>query len=295
MAIRRSPQRTAFLLVTYLLLALVAVLCLFPLLHVLAISFSSASAAAAGRVSVFPVEPTLASYRYVATRNAFWTAFGVSILRIALALPLTLVVTIMAAYPLSKSKRVFRARPFYTYFFLVTMLFSGGLIPWFMTIRTLGLMDSIWALVLPGTVQVFNTILLMNFIRDLPAELEEAAFVDGAGPLTILFRIILPLMKPAIATITLFVVVGHWNEWFSSIILMNHPNKYPLQTYLQSIISPDANIQLIDPKNLDMLKQINERTFRAAQIFIAMVPVLALYPFLQKFFTKGLVLGSVKG
>lgn len=135
----------------------------------------------------------------------------------------------------------------------------------------------------------------MNFIRGLPPELEEAAIVDGAGTMTTLFKIILPLMKPAIATITLFIVVGNWNDWFSGIILMDTPTKYPLQSYLQSIISPTANITLIDPKNLELLKKINERTFRAAQIFIAMFPVLALYPFLQKYFTKGLVMGSVKG
>ncbi len=295
MAIRKSPQRTAFLVFDYAFLLLSALLCLFPLVHVLAISFSSAVAAAAGRVSIFPVEFTLASYEYVASKGAFWTAFGVSVMRIALILPLTLLVTVMAAYPMSKSAKVFRARPFYTYFLLITMLFSGGLIPWFLTIRGLGINNTIWALVIPGIAQVFNTILLMNFIRDLPAELEEAAVVDGGGPLTILFRIILPLMKPALATISLFVIVGNWNEWFTGIILMDHPSKYPLQSYLQSIISPTTNIQLIDPKNLDLLKKINERTFKAAQIFIAMFPVLVLYPFLQKYFTKGLVLGSVKG
>ena len=295
MAIRPSRQRIAFLVCNYVFLLICALLCLFPLVHVLAISFSSASAAAAGLVSIFPVDFSIESYRYVASKTEFWTAFGVSVTRIALVLPMTLLVTILAAYPLSKSKRVFRARPFYTYFFLVTMLFSGGLIPWFITIKTLGLTNTIWALVVPGIVQVFNTILLMNFIRDLPAELEEAAFVDGSGPLTILFRIIFPLMKPAIATISLFVIVGNWNEWFTGLILMDHPSKYPLQTYLQTIISPTAKISLIDPKNLELMKKINERTFRASQIFIAMFPVLVVYPFLQKYFTKGLVLGSVKG
>jgi putative aldouronate transport system permease protein len=295
MAMKRSPQRTAFLIFDYAFVFAIALLCVFPLVHVLSLSFSSATAAAAGRVSIFPVDFSIESYVYVAGKAEFWTAFGVSILRIGLVLPLSLLVTVMAAYPLSKSSRVFRARPFYTYFFLITMLFSGGLIPWYLTIKTIGLTNSIWALVVPGLVQVFNTILLMNFIRDLPSEIEEAAFVDGAGPMTMLFRIILPLMKPALATISLFIIVGNWNEWFNGIILMDVPSKYPLQSYLQSIISPASNLVLIDPKNLELLKKINERTFRAAQIFIAMFPVLILYPFLQKYFTKGLVLGSVKG
>jgi len=293
--IKQSPQRTLFLIFDYAFVLIIALLCLFPLVHVLALSFSSALASAAGKVTIFPVDFSIESYKYVASKPEFWTAFGVSILRIALVLPLSLLVTVMASYPLSKPKHVFHARTVYTYLFLITMLFSGGLIPWYLTVKAIGLTNSIWGLVVPGLVQVFNTILLMNFIRGLPPELEEAAIVDGAGTMTTLFKIILPLMKPAIATITLFIVVGNWNDWFSGIILMDTPTKYPLQSYLQSIISPTANITLIDPKNLELLKKINERTFRAAQIFIAMFPVLALYPFLQKYFTKGLVMGSVKG
>lgn len=295
MAMKQSPQRTAFLIFDYVFLTSIALICVFPLIHVLALSFSSATAAAAGRVSILPVDFSVESYLYVAGKKEFWTAFGISGLRIGLVLPLSLLITVMAAYPLSKPSRVFRARSVYTYFYLITMLFSGGLIPWYLTIKAVGLTNTIWGLVVPGLVQVFNTILLMNFIRDLPSEIEEAAFVDGAGPMTILFRIILPLMKPALATISLFIIVGNWNEWFTGIILMDTPTKYPLQSYLQSIISPESNLVLIDPKNLELLKKINERTFRAAQIFIAMFPVLVLYPFLQKYFTKGLVLGSVKG
>ena len=296
-----SPSRTLFLVANALFLTLAAAVCLFPMIHVLALSFSSARAAAAGWVSLFPVEFTLSSYVYVASKSEFWRSFVVSIQRIALALPLTLLVTVLSAYPLSKGKERFHARPFYTYFFLVPMLFSGGLIPWYLVIRQVGLIDRLAALVVPQLVVVFYCILLMNFFRDMPKEIEEAAIVDGAGPIAALFRVILPLAKPPIATIALFIIVGHWNEWFQAIILMNSPERYPLQTYLQSVISPTAfelavsSQSAMSPAELERMREISDRTFKSAQIFVAMIPVLAIYPFLQKYFTKGLVLGSLKG
>ena len=297
----RSLSRRFFLVGNTIFLSFAAALCLFPMAHVLALSFSSARAAAAGRVSLFPVEFTLASYAYVAQKSEFWQSFSVSLQRIGIALPLMIFVTVLAAYPLSKDRSRFPARTFYTYFFLVPMLFSGGLIPSYLVIRQVGLIDRLLGLILPQAVVVFYCILLMNFFRDMPKEIEEAAIVDGAGPLTTLFRIIIPLAKPPIATIALFIIVGHWNEWFMAIIIMNSPEKYPLQTYLQSVIAPTAvetavsSQSSMTPAELDRMREISDRTFKAAQIFVAMVPVLMIYPFLQKYFTKGLVLGSVKG
>lgn len=296
-----SRSRIAFLVFNYTFLTLAAAICLFPMVHVLALSFSSARAAAAGWVSLVPIEFTLASYEYVAGKDEFWRSFMVSVQRIALALPLTLTVTVLASYPLSKSNQRFRARTFYTYFFLIPMLFNGGLIPWFLVVKQVGLTDRLLGLVLPELVVVFYCILLMNFFRDMPKEIEEAAIVDGAGPITTLIRIIVPLAKPPIATIALFIIVTHWNEWFKGIILMNTPEKYPLQTYLQSVIAPTAQEMSVSsqsamsPADLERMREISDRTFKAAQIFVAMVPVLMIYPFLQKYFTKGLVLGSVKG
>jgi putative aldouronate transport system permease protein len=179
----------------------------------------------------------------------------------------------------------------------ITMIFSGGLIPWYITIKQLGLIDSIWALVLPGAVPVFNVIILMNFFKQLPKEISESAVIDGAGHFTILFKIFLPLSLPSIATIALFTVVGHWNDWFSGMVLMTSPEKYPLQTYLRSIIVVrDAQtLQNATKEQLEMLRLVSDRTLKSAQIFIAAAPVLILYPFLQKYFMKGLTLGSVKG
>jgi putative aldouronate transport system permease protein len=297
----RSSSRRAFLAANTLFLTLAAAICLFPMIHLLALSFSSARAAAAGRVSLFPIEFTLSSYRYVAQKSEFWRSFAVSLQRIAIALPLTLIITVLAAYPLSKNKQRFHARPYYTYFFLVPMLFSGGLIPLYLVIRQVGLIDRLLGLILPQTVVVFYCILLMNFFRDMPKEIEEAAIVDGAGPIGTLVRVILPLATPPIATIALFIIVGHWNEWFMAIIIMNTPEKYPLQTYLQSVIAPGAaelavsSQSAMSPAELARMREISDRTFKSAQIFVAMIPVLMIYPFLQKYFTKGLVLGSVKG
>ena len=176
----------------------------------------------------------------------------------------------------------------------MTILFSGGLIPWYMVIRLTGLIDSIWALILPGAVPIFNVILMINFFRNIPPALEEAAYMDGAGHGTLLWRIYLPLSVPVIATVSLFVIVGHWNAWFDGLILMNSPSRYPLQSYLQTIIiNPDP--KMLTERDLEILKVINNRTTRAAQIFIAMLPILVAYPFLQRYFTTGITLGSVKG
>jgi len=161
-------------------------------------------------------------------------------------------------------------------------------------IRQTGLIDSFWALIIPGALPVFNVILLANSFRSVPKELEEAAAMDGAGHWTILFRVLLPLSLPVLATVTLFVAVGHWNSWFDGLILMNSPDKYPLQSYLQTVVvSPDP--RMLTERDLELLKIISNRTTRAAQIFIAMIPILVVYPLLQRYFTSGIKLGSVKG
>jgi putative aldouronate transport system permease protein len=163
-----------------------------------------------------------------------------------------------------------------------------------MVIQQTGLIDSFWALILPGAVPVFNIILLANSFKSVPKELEEAATMDGAGHWTILFRILLPLSLPVLATVTLFVAVSHWNAWLDGLILMNSPDNYPLQSYLQTVVV-NVDPRMLTERDLDLLKIISNRTTRAAQIFIAMIPILVVYPFLQRYFTSGIKLGSVKG
>ncbi|MBP1991043.1 carbohydrate ABC transporter permease [Paenibacillus eucommiae] len=286
-------ERTATLLI-YSCLILLSLLCIAPLIHILAVSFSSAWAAEAGDVSFWPVGFTLQSYEFVFHKPQFLNSLVVSLKRVVLGVTFSMVLTVMAAYPLSKEARAFRFRTVYAWVFVFTILFSGGLIPWYMTIRTIGLLDSIWALVLPGAVPVFNIILLLNFFRNLPKELEESAFVDGAQHWTILFKIFIPLSKPALATLTLFCVVGQWNSWFDGLILMNSPDNYPLSSYLQTVVI-GRDLSQMTAQEVLRLSETSNRTFKAAQIFLGALPVLLLYPFLQKYFAKGIVLGSVKG
>lgn len=289
-----TTSRKIFLVINYIVLSVTAIACILPLINVLAISFSSSSAAAAGYVKLWPVDFTLDSYKFALTKHEFVDGFMVSLQRVALGYVISITVSILIAYPLSKEKQVMRSRNIYAWFFIVTMLFHGGLIPTYMTIKETGLLDSIWALVLPSAVSVFNVILLMNFFRGLPKEIEEAANIDGAGHWRTLWSIYLPLSKPSVATITLFIVVFHWNSWFDGLIYMNSTSNYPLQSYLQTIIIS------VDPSTastndlLDM-SAVSDRTFKAAQVFLAAFPILIVYPFLQKYFMKGLVMGSVKG
>jgi putative aldouronate transport system permease protein len=278
-----------------LFLSAVAFTCLLPMINQLAISFSSSGAVAMGAVGFWPVDFTLSSYQFMARKPEFFTSLGVSLERLALGVPVNMLVTVLAAYPLSKENKAFGGRKFYVWYIIVTMLFSGGLVPWYMTVKYTGLIDKIWALVLPGAVPVFNIVLLMNFFRTIPREIEEAAIIDGASHARILAAIYLPVSAPAIATLTLFCIVNHWNSWFDGLIFMNTPEKYPLQTYLQTIVVSRDLSFLKNVKDLKILEEVSDRTGKAAQIFIAALPVLAVYPFLQKYFTKGIVLGSVKG
>lgn len=269
-----------------------ALSCLLPLLHVLALSFSSSAAATAGQVSLWPVGITLDAYRYVASKSEFWRAFGVSVQRIMLGVSINMLLTILAAYPMARTRNRFRSRNIYMWFFMGAALFSGGMIPTYITVAGTGIMGTIWALILPGALPIFNMIVLMNFFKGLPDEIEEAAFIDGAGHMTTLLRIYLPLSLPSLATLTLFSFVGHWNSWFDGLLYMNQAEKYPLQSYLQTIV---LNRDLSTVKNLSELANLSDRTIKAAQIFLGSLPIILIYPLLQRYFMKGLVVGSVKG
>ena len=286
-----------FQVCNYLFMTILAVLCILPMVNVLAISFSSSLTVSAGKVNLWPVDFSLQSYKFVFENKAFWRSMGVSIQRIVLAGGIGLVLTIITSYPLSRDTRSFKARTKYVWFIFFTMLFSGGLIPGYLMVHWTGLMNSIWALVIPGAISPWNCILMLNFFRQLPKELEEAALLDGAGHWTILWRVVVPISKPVIATVLLFIVVGHWNDWFGGYLYMSSARKYPMQTYLYSLINIDITQitkYVTDPDAIRMLGQVNNRTLSAAQIFVGALPILMVYPFLQKYFTKGIVLGSVK-
>ncbi|MBO7744579.1 carbohydrate ABC transporter permease [Paenibacillus sp. MWE-103] len=294
MNIDSSWGRRIFAALNYALLAAVAAACLLPIANVLALSFSTSAAVGSGQVKLWPVGFNLKSYAFVLGKPEFARAFGVSLLRVAAGVPLNMLLTILIAYPLSKDRNQFRWRGFYAWYFVATMLFSGGLIPWYMTIKMTGILDSFWALILPGAVPVMNVVLLLNFFKSLPDEIEEAGLMDGAGRWQALWRIAVPLSAPAIATLTLFCIVTHWNSWFEGLILMNRPERYPLQSYLQTVIV-NRDLTLMSAVDVAKWSMISDRTSRAAQVIVAMVPVLLVYPFLQKYFAEGIVMGSVKG
>ncbi|WP_212968248.1 carbohydrate ABC transporter permease [Paenibacillus cineris] len=288
-----SFGRRAFRVSNLLFLVLVSLLCLMPIIHILAISFSSGSAAAAGKVALWPVEFTTAAYDNVFGKPEYLRAFGVSIERVVAGTALSMLLTIVTAYPLSKDRNAFRLRTVYAWMFVFTILFNGGLIPTYLTIKSLGLIDSLGALVLPAAINVFNVILLLNFYRNLPKELEDASRIDGAGHFATLWKIYVPLSLPALATTGLFTMVGHWNSWFDGMLYMNHPENYPLQTFLQTVIIK-MDFRFIKSENVELMLKLSDRTSRAAQIFVAAFPILIVYPFLQRFFIKGIVMGSVK-
>lgn len=289
---RISFGRKSFNVFNYTFLIVLAFTCLFPLIHVFALSFSSNAAATNGLVSIWPVDFNTKSYEYIIREERFVKALYISLERVAIGLTVNMILIILIAYPLSKEARKFKSRTFYAWFFVVTILFSGGLIPTYMVVKETHLLNTIWALVLPGAVPVFSVVLLLNFFRGLPKDLEEAAFIDGAGQWLALFRIYVPLSVPAIATITLLTMVGHWNAWFDGLIYMNTPEKYPLQSYLQTIMKTDFT--KLSGSELSNLEEISDRTIKAAQIFLGALPILLVYPFLQKYFMSGIVLGSVK-
>ncbi len=275
-------------------LILAGLICLIPMIHIAAVSFSSSAAAATGKVTLWPLDFSLNSYDYVAKRAAFWRSMWVSVQRIVLGGSINLLLVILTAYPLSKERSEFGARTFFAWAFFITMLFGGGLIPWYMVIRQFKLIDTIWALVLPGAVPVFSMILMLNFFRQVPKDLAEAAEIDGAGHWVTLFGIYVPVSTPALATILLFSLVGHWNSWFDGLILMNSPDNYPLQSYIQTIVVQRTYSQLTR-EEIEQLATISDKTLRSAQIFIGSIPIVLVYPFLQKYFVKGIVLGGVKG
>jgi putative aldouronate transport system permease protein len=263
------------------LMLLISLVSIAPVIHTISVSFSNTSAAAGGLVNFWPIGFNLESYRKIIDDPKFINSFFVSVKRVVLGGGVNFVLTVLMAYPLSRSGKEFPLRNVYMWFMLFTMLFSGGVIPLYLTVKSLGLFNSLWALVLPGAVPVFNVVLLMNFFRNMPKELTEAAYMDGAGPWYMLLKIFLPLSLPSLATVTLFSVVGHWNAFFDGMIFMRNMEYYPLQTYIQQLVV-QLNISEIDSSQQEMLSKISDKTVNAAKIVVSMGPILVVYPFLQK-------------
>jgi putative aldouronate transport system permease protein len=220
-----------------------------------------------------------------------------SLVRVLVGVSVNMAITILTAYPLSKAKNVFKGRTFFAWFFVITMLVGGGMIPTFLMVTWTGIRNTIWALILPGALPVYNMVIMLNFFRQIPHELEESAVLDGASDFRILMQIFLPLSLPCIATLTIFLTVGHWNDWFSGMVYMDRINNYPLATYLHNVLQrPNFDqIATMTHEERSRMLQISPRTLINAQITMSTLPIIMIYPFLQRFFVKGLTLGSLKG
>jgi putative aldouronate transport system permease protein len=289
----KSLASRLFDIAIYLFLFLFGLACLLPMIHIIAVSLSNRSASMGGFVTLWPIGTTFSNYLEILEAGPVYRAFLVSIQRTVFGTIINMTLTVLAAYPLSKTPQEFRGRTFFMWFVLVAMLFSGGLIPWFLVIRNLGLLNSLWALILPGALPIWNVILMMNFFRDIPKELEEAAIIDGASYWGTLVHVYLPLSVPALATLTLFAAVGHWNAWFDGMILIMDNSKYPIMTFLRTVVV-DMNMQVLSI-NVEDIYNLSDRSIRAANIVVATVPILIVYPFLQRYFIHGIRLGAVKG
>jgi len=291
---KESPLRIAFVIFNYFFCVLVGIVCLMPVLHVLAVSFSSKDAIVSGKVSFLPVDFTWDSYHLIIRDAAFFRAYLFTFQRTALGWLISITMTILSAYPLSQSVRIFPARNVIAWFFMGAILFSGGMIPNYLMVKNTGLYNTIWALVIPSAVPVFNVILMMNFFKSLPDGLAEAASIDGAGHFRILWQIVLPLSKASIATVSLFIILAHWNSWFDGMIYIKDAALKPLQTYLRSVIIADDTVAENAASLEDIINNVNSDSANGAKIFLALLPIMVIYPCMQKHFAKGLVRGSMK-
>ena len=274
----------------YLILTVVVLVCLYPFLNVVAYSLSGNTAVLSGKVTFYPIDFQLSAYKEILLKQThIWTAMGISVTVTVLGTLLGLVLTVAAAYALSKEK--LKGRGILSGFILFTMYFSGGIIPTFLVVKGVGLYDSISALVIPSAMNVFNFIVMRTFFKELPLELEEAARIDGANDMKILFKIALPLSMPIIATIGLFYAVSYWNDYFSALLYIQTPEKFSLQLRLRQLLFA-GQINQVSMENLGT--QVMSESLKMASIVISTIPIILVYPWLQKYFVKGVMLGSVK-
>lgn len=265
----------------------------YPFLHIFSISFSTPQEAIRPGIHLFPRAFSFIAYKRIFEYDMLWIGFGNSIFRTAVGTLLSLIALTLAAYPLSK--KYLPHRNFYTMFIVITMFFSGGLIPTYFLIKSVGLYDSRWVYIMPTLINTFWMLILRNFFMNIPNELEESAKIDGANDLRILFTIVVPLSKPILATLSLWSAVFHWNAWFDGLIYVQDPSKTILQILLRRLVI-DNNVDTFgNIMDSSEVESIIPETVKAAVIMCVTLPILLVYPFLQKYFIKGVMVGSVKG
>ncbi|MGN7454411.1 carbohydrate ABC transporter permease [Paenibacillus pasadenensis] len=289
--VERSPGRL-FDAVNYVLVLLAIVVCLAPFIHIIAISLSSGRAIGSGEVSFLPVELTFEAYVKVFSDPSMISSLGFTVFLTLLSTVLSMAATIAVAYPLSK--RALKGRRWLMLVIVITMFFSGGMIPEYMLVRNLHLLDEIWALVLPALVSPFYMIILISFFRGIPDSLEEAADIDGSTQLGTLVRIILPLSLPVLATLSLFYAVGRWNGFQDALMYITKPDLYPLQLKLYQMIQQNQVSELMQNEGVGAVKMLPE-SLKAASVIFSSIPILLVYPWLQRYFVSGVMVGAVKG
>jgi len=278
--------------IMYLGIVFIVAICVYPFLNVLAYSFSDRVAVMSGKVTVWPIHFQLDAYKEILKQAQVWAAMRVSVIVTLLGTLLGLLMTVCAAYALSKPD--LRGGKIFTGFILFTMYFGGGIIPTFLVVKSIGLYDSLFALVLPSAMNVFNFIVMRTFFRNISKELKEAALIDGAGDMTILIKIVLPLSLPILATIGLYYAVDYWNDYFSALLYIQTPEKFSLQLRLRQILFAGQLDQMLGSADSAGVKIMPE-TLKMASIVVTTLPIIVIYPWLQKYFVKGVMVGSVKG
>lgn len=296
MIARKSIGYRIFNVCNIILMGILGLITLLPLVHIIALSFSDNAAVTANAVGIIPEGFNVEAYKYVLKDSQFFVSAWISVKRVVLGTAVNLIMITLTAYPLAQSDKVLRGRKIIAWYLVFTTLFGGGMIPTYLLMRDIHLLDSFWSLILPGALPVFSAIMLMNYIKGLPKEIFEASMIDGAGHGTIITKIVLPLSVPCLATLTLFSMVGHWNEWFSATIYINDSSQWPLQSLMRSLINQSKDVQkVIEAGNYEQALKLSNKSLQAAQIVLSTLPILISYPFLQKYFVKGIVVGAVKG
>lgn len=277
----------------YIIMILMAIIFLYPVIYTIANSFSGADAVLRREVWLWPVDFSLRSYELVMEHQYVLPAYWNTIVYTVLGTAYSLVLTVLGAYPLSRSYLPFRN--FIMLLIAFTMMFGGGLIPTYLLVRDLGLVNKIWALVLPCAVTPFNLILLRTSMQEIPDAIEESAKIDGANDWIILIRIILPMCMASLMTITLLYFVAKWNDWFNALIYLNDRSMYPVQLILREILVNNEDKMLNQALLRDSKNSVSSLGFKCAIMVIAMAPLIIIYPFVQRFFVKGILIGAVKG
>lgn len=288
----KKKKITVGQIVNYALLTLLAFVCLYPFLNVIAYSLSGYNAVLSGKVTFYPIDFNFDAYKQILGKTQIWNSMNTTIMVTLMGTFLSLVLTIFASYGLSRDD--LPGRKFLTGLILFTMYFSGGMIPTFLVVKGVGLFDTLGALFIPQAVNVFNFIVMRTFFRSLPESLEEAARIDGASYMQVLVKIVLPLSLPIIATIGLFYAMGYWNTYFDALLYIQDPNKYTLQLRLRSLLfGEELNNSGVNLEGVGT--QVMSKSLKMATVAVSTIPILVVYPWLQKYFVKGVMIGSVKG